>query len=63
MYIFNNLPINIKMLTESLTIGFIIGICGLVAWLAKNKFQPEIEEDIKRREQNISTPLNKIKKN
>ena len=50
------------MLTESLTIGFIIGICGLVAWLVKNKFQPEIEEDIQRREQKVYTPINRIKK-
>ena len=42
------------MLTEALTIGFIIGACGIVAWLAKNKFQPEIEEDIQKREQKAS---------
>jgi hypothetical protein len=39
------------MLTEILTIGIIIGSCGLIAWLAKNKFQPEIENDLKNREQ------------
>lgn len=38
------------MLVESLTIGIIIGVCGLVTWLVKNKFQPEIERDIKVRE-------------
>jgi hypothetical protein len=38
-------------LVEFLTISIIIGSCGLVAWLAKNKFQPEIELDIKNREQ------------
>ena len=39
------------MLTEILTIGIIIGSCGLIAWLSKNKFQPEIENDLKNREQ------------
>ncbi len=42
------------MLVEVLTISIIIGSCGLVAWLAKNKFQPEIELDLKKREQNLS---------
>jgi|KBSMisStandDraft_5_1062788.scaffolds.fasta_scaffold2057982_1 hypothetical protein len=41
------------MLTEILTIGIIIGSCGLIAWLAKNKFQPEIENDLKNREQKL----------
>lgn len=50
------------MLIESLTIGIIIGTCGLVAWLAKNKFQPEIEQDIQRREQKAVEQVDKIKK-
>lgn len=50
------------MLIESLTIGIIIGACGLVTWLAKSKFQPEIEEDIQRREQKTIGQVNKIKK-
>ena len=41
----------LAMLVESLTIGIIIGVCGLVTWLVKNKFQPEIERDIQEREQ------------
>lgn len=50
------------MLIEGLTITFIIGACGLVAWLAKNKFQPEIERDIQMREQKNIKPLTKIKR-
>lgn len=41
------------MIIEGLTIVIIIGSCALVAWYAKNKFQPEIEktiEDQKKRE-------------
>jgi hypothetical protein len=34
------------MIIEGLTIAGIIGSCGLVAWYAKNKFQPEIERTI-----------------
>jgi hypothetical protein len=41
------------MLTEILTIGIIISSCGLITWLAKNKFQPEIENDLKNREPKI----------
>ncbi len=41
------------MLTEILTISIIFGSCGLIAWLAKNKFQPEIENDLKTREQKV----------
>lgn len=37
------------MLVESLTIGILIGTCDLLAWLAKNKFQPEIERDMENR--------------
>ena len=44
---------NSIMLTEILTIGIIIGLCGLIVWLAKNKFQPEIENDIRNREQKV----------
>jgi hypothetical protein len=51
------------MLIESLTIGIIIGICGLVTWLVKNKFQPEIERDIQEREQKILKYAREIRKN
>jgi hypothetical protein len=34
------------MIIEGLTIAGIIGSCGLLAWYAKNKFQPEIEKTI-----------------
>jgi hypothetical protein len=34
------------MIIEGLTIAGIIGSCGLLAWYAKNKFQPEIERTI-----------------
>lgn len=50
------------MLTETLTIGIIIGACGIVAWLAKNKFQPEIEEDIQKREQKVTQQSPKVEK-
>ncbi len=51
------------MLVESLTIGIIIGICGLVPWLVKNKFQPEIERDIQEREQKTLKYAREIRKN
>ncbi len=50
------------MLTEALTISFIIGACGIIAWLAKNKFQPDIEEDIRKREQKVSQQFLKVKR-
>lgn len=50
------------MLTETLTIAFIIGVCGIVAWLAKNKFQPEIEGDIQKREQKVTQQFPKVKR-
>jgi len=53
----------LAMLVESLTIGIIIGICGLVTWLVKNKFQPEIERDIQEREQRTSKYAREIRKN
>jgi hypothetical protein len=34
------------MILESLTIGSILGGSALVTWLAKTKFQPEIERSI-----------------
>ena len=34
------------MIIEGLTIAGIIGRCGLVAWYAKKKLQPEIERSI-----------------
>jgi len=39
------------MLVESLTIGILIGLCGLIAWIAKCKYQPDIERDIEERQQ------------
>jgi hypothetical protein len=50
------------MLTEVLTIAFIIGACGIVAWMAKNKFQPEIEKDIQKREQKANHQSPKVKR-
>lgn len=50
------------MLTEALTISFIIGACGIITWLAKNKFQPDIEEDIRKREQKVSQQFLKVKR-
>lgn len=50
------------MLIEALTIAFIIGTCGLVTWFVKNKFQPEIEEDIKNREQKVNQLSHKVKR-
>lgn len=50
------------MLTEALTIAFIIGTCGLIAWFAKNKFQPEIEEELKKREQKVNQQFPKVKR-
>lgn len=34
------------MITEAITIGAILGTSGAVAWLAKVKFQPEIERSM-----------------
>jgi hypothetical protein len=34
------------MITEAITIGAILGASGAVAWLAKVKFQPEIERNL-----------------
>ena len=34
------------MITETITIGAIIGASGAAAWLAKVKFQPEIERSL-----------------
>ncbi|MDQ6723220.1 MAG: hypothetical protein M3Z01_03015 [Thermoproteota archaeon] len=50
------------MLVELLTISIIIGSCGLISWLAKNKFQPEIETDLKKREQKVWKQIEKKKK-
>jgi hypothetical protein len=36
------------MITEAITIGAILGVSGAVAWLAKVKFQPEIERNLAR---------------
>jgi hypothetical protein len=41
------------MFEDILTIGIIIGSCGLIALLAKNKLQPEIEIDLKNRESKV----------
>lgn len=50
------------MLVESLTIGILIGTCGLIAWLAKNKFQPEIERDIENRGKKLLKHTREIEK-
>jgi hypothetical protein len=50
------------MLVEVLTISIIIGSCGLISWLAKNKFQPEIEMDLKNREQKVLKPIEEKQK-
>lgn len=34
------------MITEATTIGSILGVSGAIAWLAKVKFQPDIERSI-----------------
>ena len=50
------------MLEESLTIGILIGVCGLVAWLAKCKYQPDIERDIEERQQKSLKLSNRMSK-
>jgi hypothetical protein len=48
------------MITEGLTIATIIGICALIAWYAKNKFQPDIEKAIenqKKQENKLSPEI------
>ena len=50
------------MLEESLTIGILIGVCGLVAWLAKCKYQPDIERDIEERRQKSLKLSNRMSK-
>lgn len=48
------------MIIEGLTIATIIGICALIAWYAKNKFQPDIEkaiEDQKKQENKLSPQI------
>jgi hypothetical protein len=39
------------MILEGVSIGLIVGGCALVAWKAKNKFQPEIEKEIENQKQ------------
>jgi hypothetical protein len=34
------------MITEAITIGAILGASGGIAWLAKVKFQPDIERTL-----------------
>ena len=36
----------ILMITEAITIGAILGASGAAAWLAKVKYQPEIERNL-----------------
>jgi len=36
------------MLIEGISIALIIGSCAFVVWIAKNKFQPEIERNIEK---------------
>lgn len=50
------------MLEESLTIGILIGVCGLVAWLAKCKYQPDIERDIEESQQKSLKLSNRMSK-
>lgn len=51
------------MILEGLSIAFIIGGCALVAWKAKNKFQPEIEREIENQQRKESPLQTEIKKN
>ena len=39
------------MLIEGISIALIVGSCGFVAWIAKNKFQPQIEREIEKQQQ------------
>jgi len=41
------------MITEAVTIGVILGGSAVAAWLAKNKFQPEIDRSLARTEEAI----------
>lgn len=51
------------MIIEGLTIATIIGICALIAWYAKNKFQPDIEKAIEdQKKQENKLPPQIIKK-
>ena len=63
IYLVKIITKELAMLVESLTIGIIIGTCGLVTWLVKNKFQPEIERDIQEREQKTLKYAREIRKN
>ena len=38
------------MIAEVITIVAILGGCGAAVWYAKNKFQPEIERNMARKE-------------
>lgn len=38
------------MIAEAITIVTILGGCGAGVWYAKNKFQPEIERNLTRKE-------------
>ncbi|HJT85751.1 MAG TPA: hypothetical protein VJ697_14810 [Nitrososphaeraceae archaeon] len=39
------------MIIEGISIALIIGSCGFIAWIAKNKFQPQIEREIEKQKQ------------
>ena len=39
------------MITEAITIAAILGGCAAAAWFAKTKFQPEIERNLAKIEQ------------
>lgn len=41
------------MIAEAVTIGVILGGSALIAWLAKSKFQPEIDGSLARTEESI----------
>lgn len=50
------------MILEGVSIAFIIGGCALVAWKAKNKFQPEIEREIENQKRTETLMQTEIKK-
>jgi hypothetical protein len=57
--------IQVSMIIEGVTIAGIIGSCGLLAWYAKKKFQPEIErtiEEQKKQENKLCPDITKIRK-
>ena len=51
------------MITEAITIGGVLGASAAIAWLAKVKFQPEIESNLAKieAEEEALAPTNKRK--